>query len=121
MKFQQVLTPPLPERNKAGQSWTAEWLLKPPVLPEGLKVDYPVTARTSYFYTSNAHVNIRAFNKDEYKRRQITGDSSISPGPLEMENVYAAPIQIAVTRGDNPMIINQDPALGEIEYFSYTF
>ncbi|MBI4170546.1 MAG: hypothetical protein HY514_02545 [Candidatus Aenigmarchaeota archaeon] len=121
LRFQQTLTPPLPERNKAGQSWVAEWILKPPILPEGLKVNYPVTARTSYFYTSNAQVNIRAFNKDEFKRRQITGDPAIANSPMVIDNVHAAPIQIVATRGDNPMIINQDINLGPVEYFSYTF
>ena len=42
-----------------------EWLLKPPLLPEGIRNNYPVIARTSYFYTSNAIVNIEAMNKDE--------------------------------------------------------
>ncbi len=121
LRFQPSLSPPLPERNKAGQSWIAEWILKPPVLPEGVRSDYTVTARTSYFYTSNAQVNIRAFNKDEFKRRQINNDPSIAPAPLTIENVFGAPIQLVSTRGDNPMIINQDPALGPVEFFSYTF
>ena len=121
LRFQPSLTPPLPERNKAGQGWNVEWVLRPPLLPEGLKVEYPVTARTEYFYQSNAQTVIRAFNKAEFKTRQITGDQSINPSPLQVDNVFSAPIQVAATRGDNPMIINQDPALGAYEYFSYTF
>ncbi len=119
LRFQPSLSPPLPERNKAGQSWIAEWLLKPPVLPEGLRSDYTVTARTSYFYTSNAQVNIQAMNKDEFKRREITRQNTYPP--LVVENVYGAPIQIVATRGAQPMVINQDTRLGLVEYFSYTF
>ena len=119
IRFQPSLSPPLPERNKAGQSWIAEWLLKPPVLPEGLKSDYNVRARTSYFYTSNAQVNINAMNKDEFKRREIIGTAN--DRPLNVENVHGAPIQIVATRGSDPMVINQDTSLGPVEYFSYTF
>jgi len=121
VRFQPALTAPLPQQNKAGQSWQAEWILKPPLLPEGLKVDYPITARTEYFYKSNAQVNIKAFNKDEYRTRQITGDQSIVSSPLQIDNVISAPIQVVATRGDNPMVINQDQSLGPLEYFSYTF
>ena len=123
LKFQPLLRPPLPERNKAGESWTAEWVLKPPQVPEGLTVPYTVTSRTEYFYTSNGQVNVRAFNKDEFKRRQITGDPSIAAAPLAIENVHGAPIQIVAVRGDNPMIINQDTFAGTapLDYFSYTF
>lgn len=119
-KFQNTLTPPLPERNKPGQSWTAEWLLRPPVLPEGVKNTYDVTARTSFFYTSNAVVNIEALNKDEFRRRQNIGDPTVSSTPT-INNVYAAPIQIAIKRGESPIIVNQDPLLGPVEYVSYTF
>ncbi len=121
IRFKDALTPPLPSSNKAGQSWQAQWVLKPPLISEGLQVPYTVTSRTDFFYTSNAQVNIQAFNKDEFQRRKINGDTSINPSPLQVINVQGAPIQLIATKGDNPMIINQDPMLSEIEYFPYTF
>lgn len=113
------LSPPQPERNRPGQSFTADWILKPPLLPEGLKVDYPVTARTSFFYTSNAHVNIPAYSKAEYKRRQDIGE--IIDAPLSVVNTHAAPIQVNIARGASPMVINTDTSLvySPTETFNY--
>lgn len=118
IKFEPVLSPPLAERNKPGQSFTHDWIVKPPLIPEGLKVDYPVTARTSFFYTSNAQVNIQAFSKAEYKRRQDIGEQT--QFPLEVVNTYAAPIQIGISRGASPMVVNTDTSLsGPEEAFNY--
>lgn len=114
------LTPPLPERNKPGQSIIAEWILRPPALSEGLRVNYPITARTSYFYTSNAHMNIRVFNKDEFRRRETIGEPISFP--LEIVNTHASPIQVWAVDGPNPIIINTDPRIGgpdELENFRF--
>lgn len=119
IKFEPVLSPPLPERNKPGQSFTADWILKPPLIPEGLSVDYPVTARTSFFYTSNAQVNIPAYSKAEYKRRQDIGE--ITDSPLNVINTHAAPIQVGITRGASPIVVNTDSTFSSLpeETFNY--
>ena len=110
IKFEPVLSPPMTERNKPGQSFTHDWIVKPPLIPEGLKVDYPVTARTSFFYTSNAQVNIPAFSKSEYRRRQDIGDQT--EFPLDVVNTYAAPIQVGISRGASPIVVNTDVLSG---------
>ncbi|MBI2579488.1 MAG: hypothetical protein HYW27_01150 [Candidatus Aenigmarchaeota archaeon] len=117
IKVEPFLSPPLPERNKPGQSFTADWTLKPPLLPEGLKVDYPVTARTSFFYTSNAQVNIPAYSKAEYKRRHDIGE--ITDTPLSIVNTHAAPIQVSISRGASPMVISTDMTFTPVETFNY--
>ena len=103
-KFFSQLSPILPQRNRPGQSQTYDWFFKPPILPEGLKVDYDVTARVSYAYTSNAHINIKVFNKEEYRRRQNLGEQL--DYPIDIVNSYNAPIQVNVRQGSSPIIVS---------------
>lgn len=99
------LEPPLPQRNRPGQFVTTEWIMKPPVLPQGVSADYPVTARVKYWYSSNANINIRAYNKEEYRRMTDLGQATQSE--LDVVNSFGSPIHITVQRGTNPIIVNQ--------------
>ncbi|MDI6721784.1 MAG: hypothetical protein QMD85_05300 [Candidatus Aenigmarchaeota archaeon] len=117
IKLEHSLSPPLSERNKPGQAFIAEWVLKPPLLAEGLKVDYPVTSRTSFFYKSNAQVNIQAFSKAEFRRREKIGDRT--EFPLNVINTHAAPIQVSIKRGASPIIVDTDTAFTSAETFNY--
>lgn len=106
VKFYSSLSPPLPQRNRPGQVQTADWTFRPPVLPEGLRVDYPVTERVSYAYTSTAHINLRAFNKDEFRRRQNIGDTTqYMP---DVVNSFGSPIQINLASGSSPIVVNEN-------------
>ena len=105
VKYFDSMRAAVPAQNKPGQSFTTQWIKRPPVLPEGIHTTYPVTARVSYMYTSNAQINLQAFNKNEEERRQVLGQSSSLP--VVVENSYAAPIQVNVVRGTNPIIVNQ--------------
>ena len=105
IKYFDSINPAVPSQNKPGQSFTTQWILQPPVLPEGVHTTYPVTARVSYLYTTNAQINLQAFNKAEAQRREALGQSLTFP--ITVETSYASPMQIAVTRGINPIIVNQ--------------
>ncbi len=105
IKVYPSIQPPLPQRNRAGQFVTSEWILRPPELPEGLEVDYPVTARVKYWYSSNANINIKAYNKDEYKR--ITDSGQQTQETMDVVNSFGSPIHITVQRGTNPIVVNQ--------------
>jgi len=105
VKYFDSMSPAVPTQNKPGQSFTTQWLLRPPVLPEGVHTSYPITARVSYMYTSNAQINLQAFNKAEAERREVLGQAGAIP--ITVENSYFAPIQVVVTRGVNPIIVNQ--------------
>ncbi len=118
-KFQPELIPPNPSLGRSGQSFIREWLLRPPVLPEGTSANYPITARTSYFYTTNAVMNVQAFSKAEFKRRVDLGQQT--QYPLNVENSFGSPIQIFATRGDGPIVVNPESLAGPIEYHSYRF
>jgi len=99
------LTPPYPDRNRPGQSVTTDWLLRPPDLPQGLRVSYPVTARVIYAYHTSANVNIRAFNKAEYERRRNSGqETSFS---ADLMNANGVPIKVALIKETSPVIVNE--------------
>lgn len=113
------LRPAVPAQGKPGQSFTAQWIFKPPVLPEGVYTTYPVTARVSYLYTTNAHINLQAFNKAEEERRRALGEPSDLP--LVVTTSHASPIQIAVVRGRNPIIVNQRQPNFELANYLFEF
>lgn len=122
VKFQCELLPPVPSLGRAGQSATFEWIMRPPVLPEGASAIYPVTARTSFFYTTNSVMNIQAYNKAEFKRRTDLGQPTESP--LVIENSFGSPIQVFVTRGSSPIVVNTDQTAvtgNPIQLESYRF
>jgi hypothetical protein len=115
VKYFESMNPAVPAQNKPGQSFTTQWILRPPKLPEGVHTTYPVTARTSYHYTSNAHINLLAYNKAEAERRELLGEPV--DFPLIVDESYASPIQIAVVRGKNPIVVNQRaPGLELVNY-----
>ena len=105
VKYFDSIKPAVPSENKPGQSFTTQWIMQPPVLPEGIRTTYPVTSRVSYLYTTDAHINLQAYNKAEAERREVLGEPMSFP--ITVETSYASPIQIAVTRGVNPIIVNQ--------------
>ncbi|MFH0948936.1 MAG: hypothetical protein V1802_00435 [Candidatus Aenigmatarchaeota archaeon] len=119
IRFNPELTPPVPQRNTPGETFTPEWVLRPPVISEGLKQSYRVTARTSFFYTTNAKLNIETFSKAEYKRKQDLGEQIMFP--LDVVNSYAAPISVYVSNGASPIIVNPDPNLGQVQTQNYIF
>ncbi len=105
VKYFDSIKPAVPSQNKPGQSFTAQWVLQPPVLPEGVHTVYPVTTRVSYMYTTSAQINLQGYNKAEAQRRETLGE--LLNFPIVVETSYASPIQIVVTRGVNPIIVNQ--------------
>jgi len=119
VKFRPELASPVPSQGRPGQSFTAEWRLRPPVLPEGTQITYPVTARTSYFYSTNAVMNIQAYSKSEFKRRTDLGQPTASP--LIVQNSFGSPIQIIATRGPSPIVVNPYSLEGPIQYETYRF
>ncbi|MBI4896533.1 MAG: hypothetical protein HY832_03225 [Candidatus Aenigmarchaeota archaeon] len=116
---QQQLTPPLPERGKSGQSFIADWTLYPPILPEGLRQPYDITARTSYLYFTNAQVNIPVMTKDEYQRRENAKDPSTIVRTPIVQNTQNAPIVVRITRGSSPIVLNTASMLNRVERFNY--
>lgn len=105
-KFQEELSPPDTEKNRPGQSFTADWTLVPPTLPEGVKTVFRPTVRVSYIYKTTASVKIPVMTKNEYESRINLGKPVQLP--IQVDNTNA-PIKIAVSRGTSPVIVNTDP------------
>jgi len=122
MKIFRDLAPPYPARNRPGDFVSAEWDLIPPTLPPGVEVTYPVTARVSYFYSTSANINIRAFNKAEYKRMTDLGKQT--QFPVEVTNSPGSPIKVFVKKGTSPIVVNQQalsvPGSSPYEFATYS-
>src|SRR3989338_8230605 len=119
VKYWDSIRAAVPTQNKPGQSFTTQWLRQPPVLPEGIHTSYPMTARVSYLYTTNAHVNLVAYNKAEAQRRELLGEQLSFP--IAIENSHAAPVQVAMTRGINPIVVNQRAENYELANYVFEF
>ncbi|MBS3051650.1 MAG: hypothetical protein J4400_05890 [Candidatus Aenigmarchaeota archaeon] len=119
VKYFDSIRAAVPVQNKPGQSFTTQWIRQPPVLPEGIHTSYPLTARVSYLYTTNAHVNLVAYNKAEAQRRELLGEQLSFP--IAIENSHAAPVQVAMTRGINPIVVNQRAENYELANYVFEF
>jgi hypothetical protein len=111
------MAPPEPDINKPGQFQTVQWLLRPPMLPEGVTVPYDITARLTYLYYSTATANIQVFNRDEYDRR-LNLKQQVSY-PITVQNTIGAPVKVEITKGTSPVIVSNDPYSGQYEIANY--
>ena len=118
VQFAQQLDPPLPERNKPGQPMIRTWLLRPPLLPEGVTSDYTILARTSFFYESNAHLNLEAWSRQEEKTRLDQGRPVTLPVVVDNSE---GPIQIIVASARNPIVVNPQSYSGPLQFENVRF
>lgn len=112
-----AMTPPDLEQNRPGQFQTVQWILRPPMLPEGVTVPYDITSRVTYMYYSTASANIQVFNKNEYQRR-LNLNQQVDY-PISVVNTNGAPIKVEITKGTSPVIVNNDPYGGNYEIANY--
>jgi hypothetical protein len=117
-RFTPELTPPVPERNKPGQPFIRTWSLRPPMLPEGVTTDYKILARTSFFYSTNAHMNLDAWSKQEEKYRLDKGFPVTLPVVVDNSE---GPIQVMVTSARNPIVVNPQSFSGPIQFENIRF
>lgn len=113
------LRPPQPALNRPGQTTQFDWYVIPPVLPEGQNVPYKVTGRVSYAYKSSANVNLPIISKAEYRRL-----TDVGTGPLpkiEIVNANAAPIQVAMKKGSEPIIVDNLLPGPQVENYLFEF
>lgn len=98
-----AMVPPNKDQNKPGQSFTTDWYLTPPILPEGLRVPYKPTVRVSFLYNSNARISVPTFSNVEFKRMQDLGE----PTNLQASviNSPGAPIKVNLVRQTSPLIV----------------
>jgi hypothetical protein len=118
IQFTPELSPPLPERNRPGQSFIRTWTLRPPLLPEGVTSDYNILSRTSFFYTTNAHLNLEAWSRQEEKTRLDAGQPTTLP--IVVDN-SEGPIQILVTSAPNPIVVNPQSFSGPVQFENIRF
>lgn len=118
LKFAPELLPPVPERNKPGQSFIKTWTLTPPILPEGITSDYKILARTSFFYKSNAHMNLEAWSRQEERTRLDKGLPVTLPVVVDNSE---GPIQIFVTSARNPIVVNPQSFSGPLQLENIRF
>lgn len=85
------LDPPLLERDIPGDFRLTQWDLMTPNIPQGITPSIDVEARVTYDYNTSGFLMAKAISEDEFRRKQILGESIQqpfeivnSPGPLHM-------------------------------------
>jgi len=110
------LLPPDENKNRPGQFQTKQWVLRPPILPEGVQNPYKITARVFYDYKTTGSVNVIAMNSEEYERRENMGNIPIDPITVSNSN---GPIKLNVVKATAPIVVNE--RRGGYEYANFIF
>ncbi len=105
-----TVDPPAP-----GDMKQVSWTLQAPDLPEGIKHDYRLTGRVTYYYTTSAAANLWALSDSEYKRRAQKGEG-LSGLLIPVTNTYA-PLKIDIVDGVYPIKVNEKG--DAVQTFSY--
>jgi hypothetical protein len=97
------LDPPDPVMGTPGDFKTVTvTLTSPDDLPQGVQVNYPITARVTYSYKTTAAITIPAYSEDLYKVNVQQGRAMETEAKVENTN---APIKVDLTRGPTPIVV----------------
>ncbi|MBI5347474.1 MAG: hypothetical protein HZB66_02595 [Candidatus Aenigmarchaeota archaeon] len=107
-KTQTKMKPPdiTVEPPSPGDMKQVSWTLQAPDLPEGIKHDYRLTGRITYYYTTSAAANIRVLSSSEYKRRVQKGEQ-LTGLLIPVTNTYA-PVKIDIKEGVYPIKVDEN-------------
>ena len=111
------LRPAIPEKNIPAQFQTKQWTFYPPILPEGVKQTYKVTARVYYDYKTTGTINIPVYSSAEWERRQNSGKTA----DTILSSNSAGPIQLNIIKATSPIIVNEKRAGYEKPTFTLQF
>ncbi len=96
------MSPPDIVLNRPGdfEIWAGQYY--PPILPEGVSSYFPVTARVTYDYHTTGTISIPAYSKSYYRINKGDVESA-----ARVDNTNA-PIQIALTKGTTPIVVDEN-------------
>ncbi len=98
------MEPPRPASGVPGDLAAFTVMLKPPDLPEGVQMDFPVTARANYDYKSTGSAVIPTISMSLYREKLRRGD------PMEDKPTIGnsfAPLQVGLESTRIPLIVNE--------------
>ncbi len=100
------LDPPDPVMGTPGDFKTVTaTLVSPSDLPQGVQVNYPITARVTYSYKTTGAITIPAYSEDLYKVNVQQGRAMETTA--KVENTYA-PIKVILSRGPTPIVVSDE-------------
>jgi hypothetical protein len=100
------LDPPDPVMGTPGDFKTVtSTLVSPSDLPQGVQVNYPITARVTYSYKTTGAITIPAYSEDLYKVNVQQGRAMETTAKVENTN---APIKVMLSRGPTPIVVSDE-------------
>lgn len=110
------MNPPSIDNRRPGDFKIANFILKTPNMPEGVKADFPVIARVTFEYSSSATMTMPAYSSALYAVKKNKGEVvDIQP---RLENSHA-PVQVRITRAPVPLIVDEKRGGNEIATFIF--
>ncbi len=103
--------PPVPVQNRPGDLKIFTRTFRPPILPEGVEQDFPVTARVAFDYSTTGSIIVPTISKSLLKIRTDKGEAVDSVPRVTNSN---GPLKIGLSRGTVPIVID-DTRTGEQE------
>jgi len=99
------LKPPDPITGTPGDFKTVTATLTAPQLPEGVQLEFPITARVVFSYKTTGGITIPAYSEDLYKINTEQGRTMETEAKVSNTN---APLKVSLSRGPTPLVVGNE-------------
>ncbi len=96
--------PPVQAQNRPGDFRTSTKTFLPPLLPEGVEQDFPVTARVTYQYSTTGSIVVPTISKSLLRIKSNKGEA-IESSP-RITNSFG-PLKIGLDKGTIPIVVDE--------------
>ena len=96
--------PPLPAQNRPGDLKIYAKTFLPPILPEGVEQDFPVTARVTFKYKTSGSIVIPTISKSLLKIKTDKGEPVDSTPRISNSD---GPLKIGLAKGTVPIVVDE--------------
>jgi len=111
-----TLKPPVSDRNIPGDFKMAQWDIMTPNIPQGISPSLGVEAWVSYDYNTSGHLVVKAIRDDEWRRKNLQGETIANPVEIINSN---GPLKLSIPANyQNAIIV--DTTTGE-DYITQPF
>lgn len=95
--------PPVPSQNRPGDLKIFAKTFWPPVLPEGVEQDFPVTARVMFDYSTTGSIIVPVISKSLLKIKTDKGEAVESASRITNSD---GPLKIGLSKGTVPIVVD---------------
>lgn len=110
--------PPLPAQNRPGDLKIFTKTFSPPILPEGVEQDFPITARVTFQYSTTASIVVPTISKTLLKIKTDKGETIESTPRISNSD---GPLKIGLAKGTAPIVVDEKKGTEQEATFVFEF